>query len=78
MRVAGRLGDVLKRFVHFDFPLTHEAMVFATLWPGADSEGTTRELGVEFRPSRETFEDTLRWLVAAGHVSRDLAGRAVK
>ena len=68
LRAAGRVGDVVKRFAPFDFPLTHEGMCFATLWPGTDSSGTLTALGLGFRDPAESFADSLRWLARAGHV----------
>ena len=75
LRGAGRVGDVAKRFVSFDFPLSHEAMTFATRWAGADSTKTLETLGLRFRDPAESLADALRWLVRAGHLSPDLAGR---
>lgn len=75
LRGAGRVGDVLKRVVPFDFPLTHEAMTFATRWPGADGAATEAALGVRYRDPAETFADTLRWLARAGHLPRERVGR---
>lgn len=69
LRALGRLGDQVKRIVPFDFPLTYEAMVTATRWPGTDASKTVEELGVAFRDPRETFAETLRWMSEAGHVS---------
>jgi dihydroflavonol-4-reductase len=40
-----------------------------------DSSATTRELGVRARPFADSLTDTVRWLVAAGHVSPKVAGR---
>ena len=71
LRAAGRVGDVIKRFAPFDFPLTHEAMTFATRWPGADGSATTAATGAHFRDPAESFADTVRWLVAAGHLRPD-------
>ena len=68
LRAAGRVGDVVKRFAPFDFPLTHEGMRFATLWPGADSSRTLEALGVGFRDPAESIGDALRWLARAGHL----------
>ena len=42
LRLAGRVGDLAKRVVPFDYPLTHEAMVMATLASPYDSEATCR------------------------------------
>jgi hypothetical protein len=33
-----------------------------------DSSRARDELGIGFRPQRESLEDTIRWLVAAGHL----------
>ncbi len=75
LRAAGRAGDVAKRFARFDFPLTYEAMSFATRWPGADSRRLEDALGAGFRDPAETFADTLRWLAAAGHLEPRRVGR---
>ena len=74
LRGLGRIGDVVKNFWDFDFPLTYEAMCFATLWPGADASATRKELGIEFRDTRETLRDTIAWLSAAGHLPPEKAG----
>jgi nucleoside-diphosphate-sugar epimerase len=68
VRAMGRVGDAVKRFVDFDFPLTREAMEFATLLTPIETSQTLRELDVAFRPVRETFADALRWMAAAGRV----------
>lgn len=75
MRAAGRVGDVVKRVVDFNFPLTLEAMDFATRWPGADASRTSTELGLRFRSADETLADTLRWMVRAGHLPAAKIGR---
>ena len=75
MRAAGSLGDVVKRFRDFDFPLTRDTMEVATRWPGADTARTTRELGVTFREVADSFRDTLAWMYRAGHLTADHVGR---
>ena len=75
MRMGGSVGDVVKRVYDFNFPLTRDSMEFATRWPGADTERTTRELGVRFRPIEETYGDTLRWMHHAGHLTAAQVGR---
>jgi len=75
MRAAGSVGDVVKRFYDFNFPLTRDSMEFATQWPGADAERTTRELGLAFRPIEETYRDTLAWMHRAGHLTAAHVGR---
>jgi dihydroflavonol-4-reductase len=75
MRAAGSVGDVVKRFREFNFPLTRDSMEFATQWPGADAARTTRELGVAFRPVAETYADTLRWMHRSGHLTAAHIGK---
>ena len=69
LRLLGSLGDQVKRWIYdFQFPLTRDAMEYATQWPGASGDETTRALGVPFRSARETYTDTVRWLYEAGHL----------
>ncbi len=75
LRALGRIGDVVKRVYDFDFPLTYEAMCFATMWPGADTAATERELGMRFRPAADTLRDTIAWMAREGHLNRDVSGR---
>lgn len=78
LRLAGRVGDLAKRFVDFSFPLTAEAMALATRWPGVDASGTTRETGVAFRPPEESFADALAWMHAGGHLEARHVGRLAR
>lgn len=75
LRALGVVGDLVKRVRDFNFPLTRDGMSFATQWPGADASRTTQDLGVPFRPSDETYRDTLRWMAAKGHLSEKHVGR---
>jgi dihydroflavonol-4-reductase len=75
MRVAGTLGDLAKRVVDFNFPLTRDSMEFATRWTGADASRTTRELGLAFRDPEESYRDTLRWMHRSGHLTARHVGR---
>jgi nucleoside-diphosphate-sugar epimerase len=75
LRAAGHVGDVAKRFVDFSFPLTHEAMEFATRWPGVDASETSRATGLAFREPATTFADALRWMFEAGHLEARHVGR---
>lgn len=68
LRAAGRVLDVVKRFRDVELPITHEAMIFATQWPGADGSATTSATGIAERRLEESLADTLRWLVAAGRL----------
>ena len=73
-RVLGTIGDWVKRVYDFEFPLTRDAMEYATQWPGCSGDQTTRELGVEWRDARETYTDTIRWLYRAGHLTEKHVG----
>ncbi len=75
LRAAGSVGDVIKRVYDFSFPLTRDSMEFATQWPGADASRTEKELGLVFRPARETYRDTLVWMYRAGHLDARQVGR---
>jgi dihydroflavonol-4-reductase len=68
LRSLGSVGDVIKSVYDFSFPLTRDAMEFATQWPGSSGEETTRDLGISFRSAGETYRDTVRWLYRAGHL----------
>ena len=65
----------MKRLYDFQFPLTAEAMDHATQWPGIEASPETEKLGIPRRPSRETYEDTIRWMHQAGHLTARQVGR---
>lgn len=74
-RLAGRIGDLAKAVWDFDFPLTRDAMEYATLWPGTAPDDTAEALDVEFRSARETYRDAIRWMYEAGHLKARHVGR---
>jgi nucleoside-diphosphate-sugar epimerase len=75
LRVLGRLGDLVKRVYPFDYPLTKEAIGFATQWPGALASPELERLGIEFRDVHATCTDAIRWMFEAGHLNAQEAGR---
>jgi nucleoside-diphosphate-sugar epimerase len=75
LRLLGRVGDVVKHVYPFDFPLSGEAMDFATQWPGVVRSPAIDALGIRFRDGRETYADTIRWLFQAGHLTARQAGK---
>jgi dihydroflavonol-4-reductase len=75
LRGFGHLGDAAKHVVDFAFPLTSDAMQYATRWPGVDASRTTRELGLRFRPVEETYADAIRWMHRSGLLSARLVGK---
>lgn len=77
IRLAGRVGDQLRRFagIEIDPIVSREASRFATQWTPLDASGTTRALGIRFRPVLDSLYDTVRWLAEAGHVDPSRALR---
>lgn len=75
--VWGKLGDLARRFDR-DLVFTSDAYdyVFNSV-PGDDS-ATAEATGVTPRPVVETFADTIEWLVEAGHVAPEKAGRLAR
>jgi hypothetical protein len=49
-------------------PLSVEAAIVMASGRPADDSATVRELGVTYRPTVETFRDTLDWLRATGRL----------
>jgi dihydroflavonol-4-reductase len=74
LRLAGRAGDLVKRVVPFDYPLTYESMLMATRACPYDSDATCRALGLQWRPVDDTLADSIRWLAANGYLHARLAG----
>ena len=75
LRAAGRVFDVLKRFRDLELPITREAMIFATQWPGADGSATVAATGIPQRPVAGSVADAARWLAATGHLRAAHVGR---
>ena len=75
LRALGSLGDQIKKLWDFEFPLTRDAMEYATLWPGTAPDDTQQRLGLSFRGAEQTLTDTVRWLHEAGHLSAKKVGR---
>jgi nucleoside-diphosphate-sugar epimerase len=73
---AGSLLDTAKRIRSFDFPLTRDAAEIMTTLVPTDDRPLLDALDLTLRPVEETLADTLRWLVAAGHLDPGRAGRA--
>ena len=56
-------------------PADLEGPWYAAQQARCDARATEDELGVRLRPARESVVDTIRWLLAAGHVDPRQAGR---
>jgi dihydroflavonol-4-reductase len=75
MRLMGSTADRVKKLVPFETQISAESMAINTQWPPADSSRFVAKSGICFRSGEETFGDTIRWMVAAGHIPRKKAGR---
>jgi nucleoside-diphosphate-sugar epimerase len=73
--MIGSLLDVAKRVHGFGYPLTRDAAEFVVTLVPADDAATLDTLGLTLRPLEESLTDTVRWLVAAGHLRPSKAGR---
>ncbi|GAB2862602.1 SDR family NAD(P)-dependent oxidoreductase [Actinoallomurus bryophytorum] len=71
----GTLLDVARRVHGFGYPLTRDAAEFVVTLVPSDDTAALDTLGLTLRPLEESLEDTVRWLVAAGHLHPSKAGR---
>lgn len=75
MRLLGRGGDLIQRLGR-DIPLTFEAAEVFTRSVPVDDRAARAALGRAPISAEVSFRDLIRWMVDAGHVSPDDAGRA--
>jgi dihydroflavonol-4-reductase len=71
----GRAADLAQRRLKTRLPWSAENIWIMTCDARCDDSKTRDELHLEPRPLRETFADTVRWLVETGHLTRREAGR---
>jgi nucleoside-diphosphate-sugar epimerase len=71
LRLIGRLMDFARKFRQIDAPISAETMRYATQWPNIQNTSELERRGLSLREPRETLDDTLRWMVAAGHLSAE-------
>ncbi|MFI0444187.1 nitroreductase family deazaflavin-dependent oxidoreductase [Actinomadura sp. 6N118] len=71
----GSALDLAKRVKTFDYPLTRDAAEFMVKLVPTDDRPALDALDLDLRPVRDTVEDGLRWLAAAGHLDPRKAGR---
>jgi dihydroflavonol-4-reductase len=77
MRAMGATVDRLRKVAPFETQISAESMAINTQWPPADSSRFVATSGLGFRAGEETFGDTIRWMVEAGHIPRKKAGHLV-
>jgi dihydroflavonol-4-reductase len=68
LRLIGRAMDVVRLFKRIDSPISAETMRYATLWPNIANTDELARRGLRLRGARETFADTINWMVRAGHL----------
>jgi dihydroflavonol-4-reductase len=71
----GRAADVVQRRVRTRLPWSAESIWIMNCAARCDDSKTREELQLQPRPLRETFVDTVGWLVEVGHLTRREAGR---
>ena len=71
----GRAADVAQRRLNTRLPWQGEAIWLMNCAARCDDSTTRDEFGLEPRPLSETFADTVRWLLASGHLTPQEAGR---
>jgi nucleoside-diphosphate-sugar epimerase len=71
----GRTADLAQRRVKTRLPWDAEGIWVMNCAARCDDSKTRSEFAVEPRPLRETLTDTVRWLVAVGHLTSREAGR---
>jgi len=69
MIALGReFDDQRRQGVEVDIPLTEEAALVMASCPPTDDSAMLFDLDMEYRPTTETFRDTVRFLRAEGHL----------
>jgi len=68
LRLVGRVMDVVRLFKTVDSPISAETMRYATLWPNIRNTDELARRGLQLRSARETFADSIAWMVKAGYL----------
>jgi dihydroflavonol-4-reductase len=71
----GRTADAVQRRLRTRLPWSGESIWIMNCDARCDDSKTWDEFQLEPRPLRETFVDTVRWLVETGHLTPRQAGR---
>ena len=77
LRALGALGDAVPPLVRrVPFPLTREAMLYATRNAPTDGRRAAERLDFAYTPVRTTMLDALRWLAREGYLDQEWPGLA--
>ena len=68
LRGAARTLDVVSKVTGKKMPITGEGIEIATRFRPMQDSPQVAQLGVSWRPPKETIEDLFRWYVAAGRL----------
>lgn len=68
LRLVGRIVDFVRTFRAVDSPISAETMRYATLWPYIENTPALAARGIDLRDPRQTFGDSIAWMVAQGHL----------
>ena len=77
LRLVGRIVDMVRKFRPVDSPISAETMRYATLWPRIRNSDELDQRGIALRNPKETFGDSIAWLVSQGHLPAEKAPAAV-
>jgi dihydroflavonol-4-reductase len=66
LRLVGFYYDTKRLFVKIDSPISAETMRYATQWPVIANDPIVKELITQLRSPRQTFTDTLAWMLQTG------------
>ncbi len=68
LRLVGRITDFVRLFKTVNSPISAETMRYATLWPNIRNTDELARRGLALHSARDTFADTIAWMVKAGHL----------
>ena len=71
LRLIGRMVDFVRKFKTVDSPISAETMRYATRWPEIENSKELSAQGIVLRDPRETFADSIAWLVAEGYLDAE-------
>ena len=72
LRMIGGIVDLVRRFRSIDSPISAETMRYATLWPRIRNTDELGRRDVMLRDPRQTFGDSIAWMVREGHIDAAL------